>query len=405
MRHFHLAPLLLVLGCALSPAADLDSEEAHTGAHEAGRLVIAGAALDNGPPWFGATVQAELTASTPLQAWTFELPSAAAVTFVTQGTATGPDVDTVLYLYRRGARGWGSYLARNDDAGGTVFSSLARTLSAGRYRVVVRGRTRQTSGPFALSAECAGAGCPVPEQPSDCVFGSAVRDLPAHLRVSNIFTFTSAAQLPDERARAELLASAKHAPFASVATADDLFAAVDGGLVRWMRIWDDAGGAQYSAYEYLVDQRSYGAVLHVETGEVAAQASAGRWLQCRVPVARCLLGQRYQELRVDPRFDVVSSAVVALQSASTLSEIDQAQLLAAVRVAYEDVTDLAEALESVDANQVNRLVLSQTATGRRLVVYEYGAGDNSYGGAFLEDARSPIARIEDGAFQVCTLRE
>jgi hypothetical protein len=413
MHHTHCLVLLSLLigGCAGAPTDDAepvpdDPDQQPAGARMDSKLVIASAAIDNGPPWFGATVQAELSERTPLQAWTFDLPRAAAVGFATRGTATGPDVDTVLYLYRLGARGWGSYLARNDDlSADSVFSALTRTLKAGHYRVVVRGRTPHVHGPFALAAECQGEGCPSPAAPRGCLFGSKVSDMPFLLRVSNILTFTSAAQLPDEHARMQLLESAAHVPDANVASAPQLLAQVDGGMVRWMRIWDDVAGRQFTAYEYRLGEASYGAIFAVEGGAVVARVSDARLVDCHVAVERCALGTTYRALLSDPRFEVLSSATLDLQSAAALSDSEQTQLLQAARVAYDDAGDLASAFASVDGNRINRLVLNQIDTGRHLAAYEYGAGDNSYGAVFGAADLTLLARIEDGAFQACALRD
>src|SRR5689334_13353089 len=91
--------LIALLGCATAPLErepELgEASDALSGFH---------AALDHGEAWFGTRVEAELTAKEPAHSWTFELPTSATVTVSTQGTATGPDLDTVLYLYHGEAK-------------------------------------------------------------------------------------------------------------------------------------------------------------------------------------------------------------------------------------------------------------------------------------------------------------
>jgi hypothetical protein len=97
----------------------------------------------------------------------------------------GPDLDTVLYLYRQTDEGrWGRYVARNDDRDdSTRFSALSeRDLAPGRYRVMVKGsrvcspRASATSpycGSFSLSHTChSGPACsatpPTDPDPEAC---------------------------------------------------------------------------------------------------------------------------------------------------------------------------------------------------------------------------------------------
>ena len=77
-----------------------------------------------------------------------------------------------MYLYRQGDRGWGRYIARNDDTWGIgYFSRIEESLGAGVYRVLIKGYSRWTEGPFALDATCDGAGCPGAEVPDPPVNG------------------------------------------------------------------------------------------------------------------------------------------------------------------------------------------------------------------------------------------
>ncbi|UJR86737.1 DVUA0089 family protein [Sandaracinus amylolyticus] len=233
--------------------------------------------IDHSALALGGSVSAEITRDESFHAWTFELTAPASIALRTEGAR---EVDTMLYLYREGARGWGSYIARNDDAGGTLWSALSRDLVAGRYRVIVKGYDRRVRGAFTLASECSGEGCPR------------------------------------------------------------------------------------------------------EAGE-------------------CLFGTTYRQLRDSALFEPLLSTVV--RSPEGISSARAAQIVAAVRVAYEDASDLASALEAVDQNEVNVLELAEVATGRRFVVIEYGAGDNSYGAVLVGDTSEIAAEIHDGDLYECVV--
>jgi hypothetical protein len=214
--------------------------------------------------------------------WTFHLGATASVALRTQAAESEGQVDTILSLQRRTARGWSRPFARNDDAPHTRFSELARTLDAGEYRLSVEGYTRRVQGPFALASRCEGLGCP--PRPAQCLFGTTFR-----------------------------------------------------------------------------------------------------------------------ELRDSALFEAPSHEVLRFERASTLGQQEAAQLLAAVRVAYEEAADLSAAFDAVDQNEVHRYTLRERAGARTFVVYEYGAGDNSYGAAFDRESATPAAEIHDGDLYQCNV--
>ena len=172
MRRLAMIGILLVVGCAPVGAIDKGPEE---DAPLDGALDSFRSPTDHGPLVLGSSVTAEITAAEAFHAWTFELTGEAAVTLRTGPGESGRVVDTMLYLYREGPRGWGSYLVRNDDHGGTLFSAISRTLPGGRYRALVKGYDRLSRGPFTLVAECAGAGCPAATE--GCLFGATFGDV------------------------------------------------------------------------------------------------------------------------------------------------------------------------------------------------------------------------------------
>jgi hypothetical protein len=89
---------------------------------------------DHGVIAFGQSQTAKLTADELHHTWSFTLSGPAALHAFTSRVPHKASIDTVLYLYRRTATGWGAYLARNDDDGRADWSSLDRDLAAGEYR-------------------------------------------------------------------------------------------------------------------------------------------------------------------------------------------------------------------------------------------------------------------------------
>ena len=116
-------------------------------------------------------------------------------------------------------------------------------------------------------------------------------------------------------------------------------------------------------------------------------------------VGSCLFGGTYRSMRDSATFDLEPATTIT--DGTPLESAQAAQLLAAVRVAYEDAADLAAALGSVDEGEVHRLVLRERASERRFVAYEYGAGDNSYGAVFEGDEPAIVAQIQDGDLYAC----
>ncbi|HEX6239257.1 MAG TPA: hypothetical protein VFZ61_00130 [Polyangiales bacterium] len=360
-------------------------------------------ALEHGDVWFGARVEADFQASA-YQAWSFELARPATLRLETEASATGPDLDTLLYLYRQSGAGWGAYVARNDDRSDSRFSRLERSLAPGRYRVVVKG-PKAPGNSFVLAAYCEGPDCNQPVQPERCVFGEKLADTSGLLALSTIVTMQGKASAVDKLLPQQLVAAAQLGPLRSVETPAQLFRVVDSGLVRWFRIWDHAASRDFRAVEFRFDGRSYGAIFPNASLQPAALVRDGKLRECSTPVQRCALGTTYHELRDNPAYTLHTSAKVTASNVDTLDQDEQAQLLAAVQVAYEETADLAAALASVDQGEVNQLWFTPKAGGTSLVAYEYGAGDNSYGGVFPQGSPQLVARINDGDLIDCKLLE
>jgi hypothetical protein len=101
---------------------------------------------------------ASITSAKRFHAWTFSLSAAAELNLDTRiGTAFGPQVDTVMYLYKVGTPG---FIAKNDNVtSGAKWSQIRKQLSAGSYRIIVKGKLRETRGKISVSADCSGRGC------------------------------------------------------------------------------------------------------------------------------------------------------------------------------------------------------------------------------------------------------
>lgn len=92
-------------------------------------------------------------------AWTFTLTAPADLTL---STSVSTNLDTVMYVYRRepGASAWGSYVAKNDDYRGNIWSRVdIDKAEAGEYRVIVKPFKSALRGEFTFEYGCTGAGC------------------------------------------------------------------------------------------------------------------------------------------------------------------------------------------------------------------------------------------------------
>jgi hypothetical protein len=140
--------LTLVAGCASMEDPEKGPEEAPTGP-----------VVEHGALPVDATDAATLSSAFRQHAWELELAGdgGAFVEVFTGPAVVGPDVDTVVTLYRAGDGG--DALARGDDDGASLFSAVAGELDAGRYRVVVKGYAATTLGPFEVTFLCDGAAC------------------------------------------------------------------------------------------------------------------------------------------------------------------------------------------------------------------------------------------------------
>src|SRR5690349_9430990 len=82
---------------------------------------------EHGALAYDVAARATLSRTARFHAWEFDvLLPGQTPTAIALGpqTASGATVDTVVYLYKRQANGrWGSYIAKNDDANGSLWSA------------------------------------------------------------------------------------------------------------------------------------------------------------------------------------------------------------------------------------------------------------------------------------------
>ncbi len=133
---------------------------------------------------------------------------------------------------------------------------------------------------------------------------------------------------------------------------------------------------------------------------VPACATAARdaWLD-----ATCVFGDRYRDLGGR------AEAVVVIMrethdSPATLVGLESEQVVEAVKsTAYNDIKTVEEAFEVVDEGLVHETLLWDASNRNEFVVFEVGAGDNSFGAYFPLGSASPVARINDGDVMGCSV--
>lgn len=358
-----------------------------------------------GLAWDEAAI-ALLTLTERHHAWTFELSGDARVELTTGYAVRGQrKVDTVLYLYREGPTGWGPYLARNDDHGGTVYSRLERSLGAGRYRALVKGFTATTVGRFRLTARCQGAGCA--PAPSACLFGDTYGDLAGNPLLTPINHNSITAARLDWLTAADqerLVVAVQQSAHDDVRTPAEALARVDGGVVEVTWLAEPAARRRFIAFEYGVGDSSYGAIFDHVTGAIAARIQDGDLAACTVEPETCLLPEDYLQLRTDPAFVLLADTRVT--TAAGLPAIVHDQLLDALRRAYgADLAGVADGLALADDGTIDHRTYRFTGAGGgvELDVVAWGAGDTSVGAIYRRGTLDLAARISDLFLEGCAL--
>jgi hypothetical protein len=118
--------------------------------------------------------------------------------------------------------------------------------------------------------------------------------------------------------------------------------------------------------------------------------------------AACLFGEVFSDIRTNDALLITSERWI--DSVDGLTDLEAEQLVISVQQSsHTDVTTAAQALERVDERRVRRMDFYELASERWFVVYEYGAGDNSYGAIFEQEGTGVVASIHDGDLLDCTV--
>jgi hypothetical protein len=271
---------LALAACVAGDLGDPDKGGEEDALPADGKLDSFRSPIDHGALTWGVPGTSKLASTAKFHAWDFTLYGGADVELVTgPQTSNGHTVDTVLYLYREGASGWGSYIARNDDHDDTLWSRLIRNLGAGHYRVLVKGYSASTTGKFAVTGTCTGGGCA--PAAAECLLGTTYgewRDSPDYDTLRQV-KLTAASQL--EGLEPDQIVVALHASsHTDVTTVAEAFERVDGGEINVTERQHRATGQITVAFEYGAGDNSYGAIFYVSTVEEAALIHDGDLLDC-----------------------------------------------------------------------------------------------------------------------------
>jgi hypothetical protein len=266
-------PLLLIAACAETPKPPEDDVPTD------GKLDSFRSPTDHGAIDFGISAIGKLTDTSAYHTWTFSLSAAADVHAFTFRAPHDASIDTVLYLYKKTASGWGAYIARNDDTETSEWSSLSRSLAAGDYRALVKGYSRATKGWFLLEVDCTGAGCAPAAQV--CPFGANLGDLEASTTIhadpmQRLFSSTGVSALDAQR----MVLAMHESVHTDVTTVDEAFAAADQNEIDITRLTETATGHTYSVIDYGAGDNWYGAIFDADTTNIVAAIHDGDFYRC-----------------------------------------------------------------------------------------------------------------------------
>ncbi|MDQ3368894.1 MAG: hypothetical protein M3680_26010 [Myxococcota bacterium] len=360
---------------------------------------------DHGGLAFATPVFAELTPAERYHAWTFELLDQATVDLTTSYAIRGQRrTDTVLYLYKESATGWGPYLARNDDYASTTYSQLVRSLGAGRYRVLVKGHQATTTGKFKVTVGCEGPGC---SEPAACLFGSTYHDIATNPALEvlgrlKIYPATLGQLAAGDQQR--LMLAVRESSHTDVTTPAEALTRVDQEEMNVVYISEPAAQRRFVAFEYGAGDNSYGAIfdrtLPATGAAMVSSIHDGDLYECTVQRETCLLSDDWLTMRSDPAFTRTAARVVT--AAGSLSALERTQAMIAFRQSYDDVTTAADGLARVDGGRLNVQSFRHT-TGKEVTVLEYDAGDTSVGAIFYKGTANVAGLINDLEIEGCTL--
>jgi Proprotein convertase P-domain len=267
------AAVASVAACGVSPGSDDAVARDALGATDTQDPFL------NGELAIGETSSASLSRSARVHAFDFYVPARGEVSVYTlPALPDSAEVDTVLSLYKREANGFGSAIASSDDARRTAWSSIARTLEPGTYRVLVRGKTSRTRGAFRI-----GLDCPTCLETTKCVFGTTFRRVREGLtvKVERARVVSDVSQL--SALEGEQLVDALHAStHTDVTTPEEALAAADQHEVNILRVWDTSNARAFVAFEYGAGDNSYGRIYPLTSAIAVASIQDGDLENCTV---------------------------------------------------------------------------------------------------------------------------
>jgi hypothetical protein len=106
-------------------------------------------------------------------------------------------------------------------------------------------------------------------------------------------------------------------------------------------------------------------------------------------------------MKTDPAF--TQTAVRKVTAATQLSAAETAQAAIAMPIVYGQATSVADGIAQADNSEINVATYTHTATGRKVTVLEWGAGDTSVGTLFHGATTSVAGIIDDLSIDGCTL--
>ncbi|MBX3162838.1 MAG: hypothetical protein KF773_43150 [Deltaproteobacteria bacterium] len=357
---------------------------------------------DHGAIDFDVKATSAITDAAKFHAWTFELSNDARITATTSYAVKGQRrTDTVLYLYKEGPSGWGSYIARNDDFNSTPYSQVKKDLGAGRYRVLVKGHDADTRGKFGLTVGCDGSGC---APAATCLFGFTYSDIPGNpaldvinrvkVTAANLHQFSAADQ-------AKLVRAVQQSSHTDVTTPLEALSRVDEGEVNITFVNEPAARRMFMAYEYGAGDNSYGAIFERRGDDMVSKIHDGDLEACTVKRETCLLPADWLEMRTDTA-SFARTATKTVTAAAQLNTLETQQALGAFRDSFDDVTSVTDGLSRIDGGKLGVHAYRHLATGRELTVVEYGAGDTSIGAIYYSGSTTRAGSINDLFIEACT---
>lgn len=355
---------------------------------------------EHGTLTYNVLATSALTRAARFHAWEFDVllpgqtPTAIALGPDVGG---GPTVDTVLYLYKQQPSGrWGSYIAKNDDANGSLWSYLSRSLEAGHYRIIVKGYSAATYGNFGVTLTCDRYACSQPV--STCVFGQTFSEIDRQrFAFGSETTLTSAAGL-DETARAQIVRAMHASSHTDVTTAEEAFMRADSGEINRIELRDGFAVRRYVTWEYGAGDNSYGAIFDERELEPAAEIHDGDISECNLPPQTCIFGTSY-DLPAQPDLAILREAT--FDPGSDTTQLIRDQIVAAAQLQLPELTTVGAVFNRVTDNEVRRVDVVHTPTRREFSFYTYILGDHRFGAAFWKDTTSFAVEVEDNVFERC----